>query len=134
MRQNSFKYFRRSCIYMIVRRLPILLAVFLGLVATATTSLATTTKVRLILPVEAARPGDTLMAGISLEMQPHWHTYWKNPGDSGLAATVQWTLPPGVTAGDIQWPVPEKLVTPPLTTYGYSGQAILLVPLTIASN
>lgn len=132
MRQNSFKYFRRSCIYMIVRRLPILLAVFLGLAAT--TSWATTTKVRVVLPVEAARPGDTVMAGISLEMQPGWHTYWKNPGDSGLAATVQWTLPPGVTAGDIQWPVPEKLVTPPLTTYGYSGQAVLLVPLTIASN
>ncbi len=94
----------------------------------------TTTQIRLLLSAATARPGDTVMAGISLQMQPGWHSYWLNPGDSGLATKVEWILPPGVTAGEIQWPVPEKLVTPPLTTYVYSGEAILLVPLKIATD
>jgi thiol:disulfide interchange protein DsbD len=95
---------------------------------------ATTTDVRLLLSHQTARPGDTVMAGISLRMQPGWHTYWINPGDSGLATTIKWDLPPGVTAGQIQWPVPEKLVTAPLTTYVYDGEATLLVPLKINAS
>src|SRR5581483_9783456 len=92
----------------------------------------TSTQVRLLLAAETARPGETVVAGIRLQMQPGWHTYWRNPGDSGLPTKVEWDLPPGVTAGETQWPVPEKLNTPPLTTYVYSGEAILLVPLKIA--
>jgi thiol:disulfide interchange protein len=103
--------------------------IFLSLATTFVAAGATTTKVGLILSAESARPGDTVMAGIRLQMQPGWHSYWRNPGDSGIATKVDWTLPPGVTAGEIQWPVPEKLVTAPLTTYVYSDEATLLVPL-----
>jgi hypothetical protein len=51
--------------------------------------------------------------GLQLAHQPEWHTYWKNAGDSGLPTQLQWTLPPGVSAGDIAWPVPKKIPSAP---------------------
>ena len=120
---------------LLVRKSTGLLAIFLCIALGAFPTRAATTKVDLILSADTARPGDTVMAGIRLKMQPNWHTYWRNPGDAGIATTVTWTLPPGVTSGEIQWPVPEKLVTAPLTSYGaYSDEVTLLVPLKIASN
>ncbi|NBX22146.1 MAG: protein-disulfide reductase, partial [Betaproteobacteria bacterium] len=58
---------------------------------------------------DGVTPGKTLWLGLLLQHQPHWHTYWKNPGDSGLPTQLQWTLPAGLTAGDIAWPVPRKI-------------------------
>ncbi len=56
-----------------------------------------------------AQPGKPMTVGLRLQMIPHWHTYWKNPGDSGLPTRIKWTLPAGWTAGDIQWPHPKNL-------------------------
>ena len=67
------------------------------------------TQARLVLAAAKARPGDTVLAGVQLRMEPRWHTYWRNPGASGAATMIDWQLPAGVTAGEIQWPVPEKL-------------------------
>ena len=53
--------------------------------------------------------GKPAWLGLLIEHQPHWHTYWKNGGDSGGPTKIEWTLPAGVTAGEIQWPPPEKL-------------------------
>jgi thiol:disulfide interchange protein DsbD len=92
------------------------------------------TQARLLLAAETARPGDTVLAGVVLTMPAGWHTYWRNPGESGLATTLAWTLPAGITAGEIQWPAPEKLVVDDLTTYVYAGEIVLLVPLKIAAN
>ena len=92
------------------------------------------TQAKLILSADAARPGDTIWAGVDLKMEPGWHTYWKNPGSAGLATKIEWQLPPGVTAGEIQWPLPEKFPPVEVTTYGYSNEVVLLVPLTFASN
>jgi thiol:disulfide interchange protein DsbD len=63
--------------------------------------------------------------------QPHWHTYWKNPGDSGLATQLQWTLPKGITAGETAWPTPQKIAIGTLANFGYEGTVLLPVPLTI---
>jgi thiol:disulfide interchange protein DsbD len=92
------------------------------------------TEARLLLVNDTARPGDTVLAGVQLRMAPKWHTYWRNPGDSGQATKIDWTLPPGVTAAGIQWPVPEKLVVSDLTTYVLHDSAVLLVPLRLASD
>jgi thiol:disulfide interchange protein DsbD len=78
--------------------------------------------------VEAGKP---LWLGLHIRHQPHWHTYWKNPGDSGLPTTLSWELPAGVTAGAIQWPVPQRLPVGPLVNYGYEGDLLLAVPLTV---
>ncbi len=95
---------------------------------------AANTEARLVLAADTARPGDTVMAGIHLHMQPGWHTYWRYPGGSGGATTVAWRLPAGVAAGEIQWPVPEILPADEFTTYIYKDDVVLLVPLKLAPN
>ena len=97
-------------------------------------SAASKTTARLVLSAEAARPGDTILAGVELRMEPKWHTYWRNGGDSGTPTTIDWLLPKGVSAGDVQWPVPEKLTAAELTTYIYHDTVMLLVPLKVADN
>jgi thiol:disulfide interchange protein/DsbC/DsbD-like thiol-disulfide interchange protein len=75
--------------------------------------------------------GKPVWLGLKIEHQPHWHTYWKNPGDSGLPTTLAWTLPQGVTAGDIEWPTPARLPIGPLMNFGFEGTLLLPVPLTV---
>ncbi len=75
--------------------------------------------------------GRTVWLGLQMAHAPDWHTYWKNPGDSGLPTQLQWTLPRGVSAGDIQWPAPKKFPIGHLANYGYEGRTLLPVPLTI---
>jgi len=115
-----------------VRRLGIIFAVCFCLAAFA--AHAAHTQVRLILSASTARPGDTVLAGVDLKMEPGWHTYWKNPGAAGYATKIEWQLPPGVTAGEIQWPLPEKLPPVEVTTYGYDDEVVLLVPLKLAAD
>ena len=72
--------------------------------------------------------------GLQIAHKPEWHTYWKNSGDSGLPTTLEWTLPPGVIAGDIDWPIPKKIPIGNLANYGYEGTVLLPVPLTITPD
>ena len=92
------------------------------------------TEAQLLLAAEQARPGDTVLAGVKLTMEPGWHTYWKNPGSAGQATSIKWTLPPGVTAGEIQWPLPKKDVVSDIITFDYEHEVVLLVPLTLDKN
>jgi len=115
-----------------VQRIGTILAGWLCLLALSVS--AAHTHVRLILSADPARPGDTIWAGIDMQMEPDWHTYWKNPGEAGQATSIEWQLPAGVTAGDIQWPLPEKLPPAEVTTYGYTGEIVLLVPLKLAAD
>jgi thiol:disulfide interchange protein DsbD len=78
--------------------------------------------------------GKAVWVGLQLTHQPHWHTYWKNSGDSGLPTQLEWTLPPGVLAGDIAWPLPKKLPLGPLINYGFEDTVLLPVPLTITPD
>jgi thiol:disulfide interchange protein DsbD len=64
-------------------------------------------------------------------MDPGWHTYWVNPGESGLSTTVRWNLPPGFSVGALLWPLPEKHIeSGDVLTYGYSGETLLLASVT----
>ncbi|WGM32709.1 protein-disulfide reductase DsbD domain-containing protein [Brevundimonas sp. NIBR11] len=78
-----------------------------------------------------AAPGSTAIVAIRQEIQPGWHTYWRNPGDSGGATALEWTLPSEVSAGDIVWPLPERQRLQTLMNYGYQGQVYLPVPIQI---
>ncbi|HKX61096.1 MAG TPA: protein-disulfide reductase DsbD domain-containing protein, partial [Verrucomicrobiae bacterium] len=89
------------------------------------------TAASLLLSHEAVKPGETVWAGVHLRMEPGWHTYWQNSGDSGKPTTIHWQLPTNVTAGALAWPVPEKLVSSGLTTYVHHDEIILLTPLKI---
>jgi len=95
---------------------------------------AANTTARLILSDSMVKPGQTVWAGVALKMNPGWHTYWRNSGDSGKPTEIKWTLPTGVTAGAVNWPVPEKNITVGLTTYVYHDDAVLLVPLTVPAT
>jgi len=77
-------------------------------------------------------PGKPLWLGLRITHQDGWHTYWKNPGDSGLPTQLAWTLPEGVDAGEIAWPVPRKIPIGNLANYGYEGQVLLPVPMTVS--
>jgi len=81
--------------------------------------------------VESGKP---LWIGLLLTHQPHWHTYWKNPGDSGLPTTLQWTLPAGLSAGDIDWPTPQRIAVGSLANYGYEGAVLLPVPVAVSPD
>src|SRR5688572_21427366 len=78
---------------------------------------------------EAVVPGERFTVALRLRMDERWHTYWHNPGDSGLATTLAWQLPPGFKAGEIQWPAPMRIDTGPLTTYGYENEVLLLTEM-----
>ncbi len=76
-------------------------------------------------------PGKPITLALRLKMAEGWHTYWRNPGDSGLPTTITWKLPDGVGVGGIQWPAPHALPTGPLVNYGYENEVLLLTGLTV---
>jgi thiol:disulfide interchange protein DsbD len=83
---------------------------------------------------QGVAPGQPLWLGLQITHQPEWHTYWKNPGDSGLPTDLAWTLPAGLDAGEIVWPLPRKIPIGTLANYGYEGTVLLPVPVTVASS
>ena len=82
----------------------------------------------------AVGPGDTFTAALRLHIGSGWHTYWRNPGDSGLPTTLAWTLPAGWQAGPIEWPAPKALPAGPLVNYGYEGEVLHLVNVTVPKD
>jgi thiol:disulfide interchange protein len=77
-------------------------------------------------------PGGTLQVGLTLTLEEHWHVYWVNAGDSGEPPKIKWTLPDGITAGPMQFPIPERLPLGPLMDFGYEDGVTFPVLLTAA--
>src|SRR5262245_50970228 len=119
---------------MSVRCICNLIAVWLCAAASLQAAEGAHTKAKLVLASETARAGDTVLAGLALHMDRKWHTYWQNPGSSGLATKIAWELPKGVSAVEIQWPLPKKLTEDEYTTYIYEDDVVLLVPLKLATE
>ena len=90
--------------------------------------------VSLIAETKTVAPGQKLKVALVQKIQKGWHTYWVNPGDSGLPTTVDWSLPAGFTAGEIAWPTPGRIPFGPLMSYGYEGQAVLPITITVPAN
>ena len=89
------------------------------------------TSVTMLADVGSVKPGSRFTVGVLMKMEKGWHTYWVNPGEAGLPTQIEWTLPKGFVAGDIQWPLPNKFIeSGEVVTYGYSGETMLLVPVT----
>ncbi len=88
-------------------------------------------RVELVPEPSTARPGEPFQALLRMRIAPGWHTYWINPGDSGLATSLEWQLPSGVTAGALSWPVPKRLPVGPLMNYGYEDEVLLPVQVTV---
>ncbi len=90
---------------------------------------APATEAALFADVTAAQPGQPFTVALRLRPQPGWHTYWRNPGDSGMATVIDWQLPPGFRSGPILWPPPERFSEGTLTSYGYGGEVVLLTEI-----
>ena len=79
-------------------------------------------------------PGTSINIGLKVSMDKGWHTYWRNPGDSGGPIEIDWNLPKGFSISDIKWPLPEKIEYPPLMTYGYEDFVIYPMVLSIPAD
>ncbi len=86
-------------------------------------------QIRLLAEKGQVSGGDEIWIGIEQVITPHWHTYWKNPGDSGTITKADWTLPEGSEISDIYWPTPKRLPFGPLMNYGYEDNVVLLQKL-----
>lgn len=84
----------------------------------------------LVADVAQIAPGERFLVALKLTPREHWHTYWRNPGDSGLATSLEWSLPASFQTGEIEWPAPKALPFGPLTNYGYDTEHWLLVTVT----
>jgi len=88
-----------------------------------------------LVPMSAwAAPGSTAIVAIRQKIKPGWHTYWRNQGDSGGPTTLTWSLPAGVSPGDILWPLPERQRLQSLMNYGYSDTVFLPVPIEVPAS
>ncbi len=89
---------------------------------------------RLLAETAVVQPGGTAWVALHLTMKKGWHTYWRNPGDSGQKTEIAWTLPAGFNAGGIHWPVPQKFDAGIGASYGYTGETALLVPVSVPAS
>ena len=88
------------------------------------------TRAEVVAEATGIAPGQTVWLAFSLTPREGWHTYWRNPGDSGATNILEWRLPAGFSAGEVAWPAPEPIAVGPLMNYGYKGPATLLIPIT----
>ncbi len=88
-------------------------------------------KAQLISDVKSIKPGSRFCVALALTMEEGWHTYWKNPGDSGLPTSVEWDLPEGFSAGEIQWPYPKKFESSGIVSFGYGDKVFLLTDMQV---
>ena len=92
------------------------------------------TEAELVAERSAWLPGAVNWVALRLKPDPGWHTYWRNPGDSGLATSLEWTLPEGWRAGDIAWPYPGMHRLGDLVNYGYGEETLHLVPIEVPAR
>jgi len=105
--------------------------------ATAKSAVVSTPQVRAELVAHApdgVQIGKTFWLGLQLQHTSEWHTYWRNPGDSGLPTQIEFKLPPGLEVGPVLWPLPKKLSAGTLTNYGFEGDALLAVAVKVTSS
>lgn len=87
--------------------------------------------VRLVSEFSGITAGKNAHVGVLLDAPEGWHTYYKEPGDAGIPTSIKWQLPEGFSASEIEWPEPEKFSEGGLTTYGYTGETLLPVTITV---
>jgi DsbC/DsbD-like thiol-disulfide interchange protein len=115
--------------------LTVLRLLFLFLYLTASTIFSTIghqsdhLNAHLITDVQSIQPGRSFSVGVLLELEEGWHTYWLNPGDSGLPIAITWKLPTGFTSGDIQWPYPGRFGTDFVMNFGYEEEVLLITEI-----
>src|SRR5258708_8245262 len=85
-------------------------------------------RAELLADVAAVKPGEPFWVGLRQAIRPKWHTYWKNPGESGLPTEIKWTLPEGVKADPIAWPPPPPHHIAAVSNHPFPNPPHLLPP------
>ena len=118
------------------RLIPVILFIAAGLPAMAASNSADVAHlhVQLVVPAGQLNPGEGVHAGVYFKLEPGWHIYWKNPGDSGEPPHIHWTLPAGITADPLQFPAPKRLPLGPLMDFGYEDEVLFPLDLLVSSN
>ncbi|HYX38990.1 MAG TPA: protein-disulfide reductase DsbD domain-containing protein [Oligoflexus sp.] len=80
------------------------------------------------------RPGQTQTFAIRFVLDPHWHVYWQNAGDSGQAPEMQWSKPSGLKASEFSWPMPQRIQVGPFYNFGYEGEVLLPFSVTVPNS
>jgi thiol:disulfide interchange protein DsbD len=114
--------------------LAIVLGVFTPAQARAQTQAGPHVRVVLIAAAAAIEPGQRVQAALVQTIAPGWHTYWRNPGDSGEPTKMAWRLPTGFVADPMQWPAPERLPLSFLMNYGYSGEVVYPISISVPAS
>ena len=125
----------RCCQLLLVLMLALLLgsATALRAQSGSATAMVPHGSVALVADVPAIHPDSNFDLALHFNLEPGWHIYWSNPGDSGEPPRLVWHLPAGLKAGAIEWPAPKRLPMPGVMDFGYTGDVSLLVPVHAAA-
>ena len=86
-------------------------------------------EVELIAETVSVQPGAAFWVALRLNTDKDWHTYWRNPGDSGMTTAIEWQLPKGARASGIHWPYPKRFTVQDIASFGYEGEVLLMVAI-----
>jgi DsbC/DsbD-like thiol-disulfide interchange protein len=114
--------------------LALTVSLLLAVAAGAQTPVETHAKIQLVSEEKSIRPGGSSWLGVLFQLDPGWHIYWQNPGDSGEPPIIEWRLPVGFRAGAIRWPWPIRLGTNSVRDYGYEGEVLLMASIDAPTN
>jgi thiol:disulfide interchange protein DsbD len=91
-------------------------------------------RAELLLVSENYQAGASLQAAVRITYEDGWHGYWINPGEGGMKTEIKWNLPAGWAAGPLQFPAPSREMTGELACYGYEGEIVIPVLLSVPAN
>ena len=92
------------------------------------------TRVSVVSSYDSLIPGGVQYFALRLEPEAGWHTYWRNPGEVGKATTLDWQLPQGVKAGELEWPMPERKEEAAGISFIYPGEVLIPFALAVGEN
>lgn len=120
-----------SILIMFLKNIPLCLFLVLNaaVVCRAAPLQSVHTTIELISEQDVIVPGEKFDLAIRFDLEENWHIYWRNPGASGLGSEINWTLPEGIEAGEIQWPTPHRIEMGGLINYGYEDQVVFIVSM-----
>ena len=117
-----------------MNRLGALFLLLMTLLASGAAQAQPHMRVAMVPETRTVPPGGTVAVAFVMTPERGWHGYWRNPGDAGAEPRVQWRLPPGWSAGPLQYPVPHRLIALGLMNYVYEGEHALLATLRVAPD
>ena len=91
-------------------------------------------RVDLVAAVTSIAPGDSFDVVFRQDIDDEWHTYWTNPGDSGAAPDIKWTVPAGVFVSAFKYPYPERIPYGPLMNYGYHNEVLMPFSVSVPAD